>query len=106
VLFQKHVGFIEALLCFVRRNASDFVVQAFCVVPVHPFQGFPFYLSGGFSRSHEVDDLGFEQADCTFGQGIVAAVANASNGRVDVCFSKPFVVANGQILPTAVRMVH
>ena len=53
---------------------SDFAVQAFCVVPVHPFQSFPFDLPDGFPRPHEVDDLSFEQADCAFGQGIVVAV--------------------------------
>ena len=72
-----------------RRDVSDFAVQAFCVVPVHPFQGFPFDLADGFSRPHEVDDLSFEQADCAFGQGIVVAVADAAHRRIDIRFGQP-----------------
>ncbi len=37
--------FIECLLCFLWRDVSDGAVQAFGVVPVHPFQGFPFDLA-------------------------------------------------------------
>ena len=64
--FSGIQDFVEFLLCFLRRDVSDFAVQAFCVVPVHPFQGFPFDLPDGFPRPHEVNDLGFEQSDCAF----------------------------------------
>ena len=51
---------IEVLLCFFWCYISDRAVQAFCVVPVHPFQGFPFNLAHGFPRAKEVNDFGFE----------------------------------------------
>ena len=51
---------IEVLLCFFWCDISDRAVQAFCVVPVHPFQGFPFNLAHGFPRAKEVNDFGFE----------------------------------------------
>ncbi len=51
---------IEGLLCFLRCNVIDCAVQAFGVVPVDPFQGFPFNLAHGFPRAEEVDDFGFK----------------------------------------------
>jgi hypothetical protein len=67
------------------RDVSDGAVQAFrcpavvCpsqtmrggVVPVHPFQGFPFDPTDGFPWAEEVDDFGFEQANRAFGQRVV-----------------------------------
>jgi len=48
-------------------------VQAFGVVPVDPFQGFPFYLAHRFPGAEEIDYLGLEQADDALGQGVVIA---------------------------------
>jgi hypothetical protein len=63
---------IESLLGFLWRDVSNGAVQAFGVVPVHPFQGFPFDPSDGFPWAEEVDDFGFEQANRAFGQrGVV-----------------------------------
>ena len=36
---------IEHLLCFMRRDISDGAVQALGVVPIDPFQRFPFKLA-------------------------------------------------------------
>ncbi len=63
--------FIEGLLCFLWRDVSDGAVQAFGVVPAHPFQGFPFDPSDSFPWAEEVDDFGFEQANRAFGQRVV-----------------------------------
>ena len=63
--------FIKGLLCFLWRDISDGTVQALGVVPVDPFQGFPFNLSHGFPRAKEVDDFGFEQANRAFSQRVV-----------------------------------
>ena len=38
-------GFIEELLCFVRRDIADGAVKPLGVVPVDPFQRFPFKLA-------------------------------------------------------------
>ena len=53
---------IECLLCFLWRDITNGAVQAFGVVPVHPFQGFPFDSADGFPWAEEVDDFCFEQA--------------------------------------------
>ena len=52
--------YIEGLLCFIWCDISDRTVQTFGVVPIEPFQGFPFNLAHGFPRAKEVDDFGFE----------------------------------------------
>jgi len=58
---------IECLLRFLWRDVSDGTVQALGVVPIDPFQGFPFDPADGFPRAEEVDDFGFEQANRAFG---------------------------------------
>ena len=62
---------IECLLCFLWCDVSDGAVQAFGVVPVDPFQGFPFAPADGFPWVEEVDDFGFEQTYCAFGQSVI-----------------------------------
>ena len=46
------------------------------IVPVDPFQGFPFDPADGFPRAQKVDDLGFEQTNRAFGQRIVHCPAD------------------------------
>lgn len=43
--FMFNQGFIEHLLCFLGRDISDGAVQALGVVPIDPFQRFPFKLA-------------------------------------------------------------
>jgi hypothetical protein len=40
--------FVESFLRFSWREISDSTVDAFCVVPIDPFQRFPFQLANGF----------------------------------------------------------
>ena len=47
--------------------------RARLVIPIDPLEGFPFTWTDRFLRSEEFDDLGLEQADDAFGQGVVAA---------------------------------
>ena len=63
--------FIECLLRFLWRDVANGAVQAFIVVPVHPFQGFPFDPTDGFPGAKKVDDFGFEQTNRAFGQRII-----------------------------------
>ena len=78
-IFVQNLGYfikvvhvcIERLLCFLWRNISDGAVQAFIVVLVHPFEGFPFNLAHRFPWAAKVDDFGFKQADCAFSQRII-----------------------------------
>jgi len=80
---------IEGLLCFSRRDVSDGALEALGVVPADPFQCFPFDLADRFPRAEEFDDFGFEQADDAFGQGIVVAVPDASDGQGNRVWDRP-----------------
>ena len=62
---------IEGLLSFFWRDVSDGAMQAFCVVPIHPFQSFPFNSANGFPWAKKVNDFGFEQTNRAFGQRVV-----------------------------------
>ena len=48
LLFMCVQGFIEHLLCFVRRDISDGAVKTLGVVPIDPFLRFPFKLAIDF----------------------------------------------------------
>lgn len=65
-------------------------MQAFGVVPVDPFQGFPFDLSHRLPWAEEVDDLGLEQADDAFGQSVVIGISDAADRGIDPGFRQPF----------------
>lgn len=58
-------GFVECLLCLVRRDVADGAMQAGVVIPVEPFQGFSFDLANGVPRAEELDPLGFEHMEGT-----------------------------------------
>ena len=58
-------------------------MQSVFVASMHPFHGFPFELAFGFPRAEEFDDFRLEQSDDGFGQCVVAAVSDASDGHVD-----------------------
>ena len=80
---------IEGLLRFLWRDVSDGTVQAFGVVPVHPFQGFPFKPTDGFPRAEEVDDFGFEQANRAFGQRVVHCPADDCIAIIERDMNRP-----------------
>ena len=82
-------GCIERLLCFCGWDVSDWAKKSAVVIPIDPFQGFPFDLAHRFPRADLVDalpgkrlpsiaekDLSFEQADDTFSQCIVIGVTD------------------------------
>ena len=80
-------------------------MQFLAVASMHPFQGFPFDLAGDFPRAEVLDDFGLEQSDDAFGEGVVAAVADASDRHVDAGFGQPFGATDGQILHAPVRVM-
>ena len=98
-------AFVEFLLCFLRRDVSDGAVKPLGVVPVDPFQGFPFDLGDRLPGAEEVDDLGLEQPDDAFGQGVVIGIADAADCGVDPCLGQTFGVFDRQILAAAIRMM-
>ena len=56
-------------------------------------------------RAEMLDDFRLEQSDEGFGQCVVAAVPDASDGHVDSGFGEPLGVSNGHILHAAARVV-
>ncbi len=96
---------VECLLCFVRRDVADGAMQAGVVVPVDPFQGFPFDLTNGLPGSEGLDELGLEQADDAFGEGVVIGIPDAPDRGVDAGLGEPLGVSDRQVLAAAVAVV-
>ena len=48
------------------------------VIPVDPFEGFPLDFTHRFPWADLIDDLGLEEADDAFGEGIVVGVTDGS----------------------------
>lgn len=94
-------GCIEGVLRFGGGDVSDGAVQALGVVPVDPFQGFPFDLCRRFPGTEEVDDLGLEQADDALGQGVVVGISDTADGCVDAGLGQPLGVLDRQVLAAA-----
>ena len=102
--FNLVVLLAECILLFVRGLVADHAMQSILVASMHPFHGFPFELAFGFPRAEMLDDLRLEQSDDGFGQCVVAAVSDASDGHVDSDFGEPLGLSNGHILHAAVRV--
>ena len=58
-------------------------MKAGVVIPVDPFQGFPFDLTNRLPGAEEFDDLGLEQADDAFGEGIIIGISDAADRGID-----------------------
>ena len=80
-------------------------MQSVLVASMHTFHGFPFEPAFGFPWAEAFDDFRLEQSDDGFGQGVVAAVSDASDGHVDSGCGESLGVSNGYILHAAVRVV-
>lgn len=89
---------MTALFGLGRRNISDRFEQAAVVEPVDPFEGCVFHGFKGFPGSFPVDDLGLVEAVDGFGQGVVVAVADASDRRFDSGLAQPRGVLEGRVL--------
>lgn len=91
--------------CFRRRDIPDGLQQSMVVEPVYPvqrgqFDGFP-----GFPGAASMNQLRFVQPVDSLGQGVVVAVATASNRRFDAHLSQALRVADGHILRASVGVV-
>ena len=96
---------IEGLLCFLWCDVSDGAVQAFCVVPIHPFQSFPFNLTRSFPRTKKVDKFGFDTVDrqgmqaCPRGGPIVLSASALS-------YESPTLPTDGSMFASTNRSVY
>ena len=71
---------------------------------MHPFHGLPFESAFAFPRAGMLDDFRIEQSDDRFGQCVVAAVRDASDGHADSGFGEPIGVSDGQTMHASVRV--
>lgn len=88
-----------------RRDVADRLQQALVVEPIDPFEGLVLDGLAGLPRAEPVDDLGLEQSDHALGEGIVMAVADAADGRLDAGLRQPLRVADADLLRSAVAVV-
>ncbi len=85
---RHHGGLTDELpvvvcLNFRRRDIPDGAKQSLVVVPSHPFQYGQFDGFSGFPGAAAMNHLGLVQPVDRLGHGIVAAVATATNRRLD-----------------------
>ncbi|AKC10887.1 hypothetical protein At15955_53740 (plasmid) [Agrobacterium tumefaciens] len=53
-----------------------------------------------------MNDLGLVKTVDRFCEGVVVAVADASDRWLDTCFCQPLGIAKGHVLNTAIRVMH
>ena len=80
---------IVARLGFGGRNVADELEQASMVEPVHPVEGSELHRLGMMPGTTPADHLGLEEPDHRLRQGIVVAVADAADRRLDAGLGKP-----------------
>lgn len=90
-------GFMEGASGLRGRDVSDCAGKASVVEPIDPPEGLPFDGGDGLPRRATVDHLGLDQADDRLREGIVVAVADGSDGRLDPCIGAPLGVAQRQV---------
>ena len=94
-----------SLLGFGWRDVSDGLQQSSMVEPVYPL---PRGELNGLERSPRttpVNDLVLVKPVDRFCEGVVGAVADAADRRLDAGFRQPFGVLDGQILASAVAVM-
>lgn len=101
--FQRRV---EVCLRLGWRDVPDGLEEEAVVEPVDPFQRRVFDGLETAPWAASMNELSLEQAVDCFGQRIVVAVTNVANSRFDAGFAQPLDVTNGQILRTAVAVMH
>src|SRR6056297_386021 len=102
----EHVALcIEVLFGLCWRDVSDGSKQAPVVEPVDPTERGHFQILHVAPRSLAVNQLGFVEAVYGFREGVVVAVTNAADRWFNASFGQSLGIANGQILPAAIRVV-
>ena len=76
------------------------------IEPVYPFQGGEFHSFEVPPWPASMDDLGLVETVDRFCEGVVVAVADASDGRLDSSFCQPLGIANGHVLNASIRVMH
>jgi len=93
------------LLGFGWRNVADGPKKPSMVEPVHPFECCEL---NGFEvapLSSAMDDLGLVEAVDRFGQRIVVAVTDTSDGGLDACLGQSLGIFDREVLDAAIAVV-
>jgi hypothetical protein len=69
------------------------------VEPVHPFEGGELDRLDAAPGTTPADHLGLEQADDGLGEGIIVAVADTADGRLDAGLGQVLGIADRDVLP-------
>src|SRR3954466_15197393 len=87
------------------RNVPDRLEKATFVEPVDPFEGGELDRFEAAPGAAPMDHLGFVEAVDGFGEGIVVAVTDAADRRLDPCLGKPLGILDRDVLHTAITVV-
>jgi len=79
------VGTVIEFFGLCRRNIPDGPKQTLMVVPGNPFQRCQLHSSPGFPGSSAMDQFGLVQTVDGLSQGVVVAIASATDRRLDAC---------------------
>ena len=93
---------IIPILSLGRGNVADGLEEPLVVEPSYPLEGGEFQGFHRFPGRPAMDQFGLVKAVDGFGQGVVVAVALASNGRLDAGLGQSFGVAEGNVLGAAI----
>src|SRR5579863_1133046 len=88
------------------RDISDRFEQPAIIEPVDPFQGGELDRLDVAPGAAPVDDLGFVKTIDRLGEGVVVAVADAADRRLQPGFDQPFGVFDRNVLHAAIAVVN
>ena len=80
------------------RDVPDRPEEAAVVEPVDPFEGGELDRLKGAPGAAPMDHLGFVEAVDGFGEGIIVAVTDAADRRLDACRGKPLGILDRDVL--------
>ena len=89
---------VEVSLRFRWMNISNGLEQTPVVEPIDPFERCVFDGFDGAPRSASMDELRFEETVDGFGQSVVIAVSEATDGRLDPGLCQTLGIFDRQIL--------
>lgn len=95
-----------AFLCFCRLDVADGLQQSAIVEPVDPFQVVELDRHKASLCSASMDYVSLEETVDRLGQGIVVALADASDGGLDTGLGQALGVADADVLRSTVGMTN
>jgi len=106
---RRHGGLLRhgivAFLGFGRRNVADGLQEPPVVEPVHPFEGSELHRLERAPRPAPMDDLGLIEAIDRLGEGIVVAVADTADRRLDAGLGEALGIFDRDVLHAPIRVV-